>query len=84
MILTGCRKSCLIETTVVPVFKCTNPELVRSIQINFYQGTRVVGADIIRDFKVLEYKFYDTDPDLMVWRVYHVDRTWVEYRTRIE
>lgn len=60
------------------------------IEINFFEGQRVVMADAIFDFDFKdgvfkwEYKFYDTDPDLMVWRVFDIDRTFVEYKTIIQ
>lgn len=89
-ILTGCGRDCLIETTVPVEFKCDKPELLRSITVNFYQGSRVVMSDIIfgSDFKdgvfKLDYKFYDTDPDLLVWKVQEYGSGWVQYETIIK
>lgn len=61
------------------------------IEINFFQGSRVVRADVVQGTEFnngtffREYDFPDTNPDLMVWRVYHVDRSgWVQYETKIE
>lgn len=60
------------------------------IEINFFQGLRVVRADVVfgdefnNESFFREYDFPDTNPDLMIWRVYQVDRTWGEYRTKIE
>lgn len=92
MILAGCSKDpCVIETTVPVEFACENAEILKYISIHFMQGQRVVLADVVHgaDFKEGKfkwiYKFYDTDPDLMVWTVYQVDRSgWVQYETKIK
>lgn len=59
------------------------------IEVNFFQGARVVRADVVygNEFNnetfFRQYSFPDTDPDLMIWRVYNLDRTWIEYRTKL-
>lgn len=59
------------------------------MNLNFYQGQRIVMADIVHgyDFKdgVFKwvYKFYDTDPDRLIWRVYSSRQQWVDYYTQI-
>lgn len=77
--------------TAIPVsFYCENPEVLRFIELHFQQGERVVGADVVHagDFKdgvfKLKYRFEDTSPDLLVWRVYAIDKSFVEYKTIIK
>lgn len=82
----------MIETTVPVEYRCENPDSLRSISVNFFQDSRVVMSDIIfgSDFNKdgvykIDYKFYDTDPDLMVWRVAELNEAgWVQYETIIE
>lgn len=85
----GCSKPpCL--TTVVFQYKCNNLELLKSVELHFQQGDRIVLADIVHtwDFENGVYKwvyeFPDTNPDLLVWKVYAIDRTWMEYKTQIK
>lgn len=61
------------------------------IEVNFFQGSRVVLADVVFNIDFVdgiyqrEYEFTDTNPDLMIWKVYDVDRTgWVQYETVIK
>lgn len=63
----------------------------RFIEIHFKQGERVVRADVVFGFDFQDgifkrkYDFPDTSPDLMVWKVYHVDKSgWVQYETKIK
>lgn len=58
------------------------------IEINFFQGARVVLADAVHNFDSVykwEYIFPDTNPDLMIWRVYKYDQSgYVQYETKIK
>ena len=88
VILQGCSKGkCFVETKVPVSWFC--PDSIKFIEVHFFQGERIVGADVVYGSQFvngtfsLTYYFYDTDPDLMVWRVYQVDRKWVEYKTDI-
>lgn len=89
LILLGCAKeSCKIAVPVT--FFCHNIGQLRYIEVNFWQGERVVRADVVypayfKDgiFKI-KYTFYDTNPNLMVWRVYDINRTSKEYKTVIQ
>lgn len=66
------------------------PAEIRFIEIHFFQGARVVRGDIVYQFDFVDsvfsrlYEFPDTNPDLMIWRVYSIDRTSKEYQTVIK
>lgn len=91
MILAGCAKDpCRIEKTVPIEFRSIDSDKIWSINLHFQQGERVVMADIVHGFDFKDgvfkwvYVFDDTDPDLLVWRVYSDRNNWVEYRTIIK
>ena len=88
LIVLGCAKSpCVIA--VDATFNSPDYKSIRYIEVHFQQGERVVLADVIYDYEFkegvfyLRYYFYDTNPDLMVWKVYAIDRTSKEYKTKI-
>lgn len=88
-IISGCVKSPCIYSVDFQ-YKCENLELLQSVEIHFQQGERIVLADIVHswDFENAVYKwvyeFPDTNPDLLVWKVYATDKSFVEYRTWIK
>lgn len=89
VLILGCRKyPCRI---VVPAkFQCEEVQNLKYIIVHFYQGARPIMADVIYgvDFVdgvyEIEYEFFDTNPDLLLWRVYEYDRVgWTQYETKI-
>jgi len=63
---------------------------MKSLYVHFYQGQRLVLGDIIHgyDFKDGKfkwvYKFYDTDPDSMVWIIHDMNWNTKEFKTIIK
>lgn len=71
----------------VPVtYTCDNVDELLLIEVEFKQGKRYVGADVVHQndfvggvFK-LKYRFEDTSPDSIIWRVFALDRSRREFR----
>ncbi len=87
LLLMGCRKSDCVRVVGV-AFSCPKPEDIWIVELHFQQGERVVMADVVYPYEFtngvfkLDYRFYDTAPDILVWKVYSSRERWVEYRTK--
>jgi len=88
--LNACIKEpCFTEIRVPVTMLCKNTSNLKTISINFYQGSRPVGADIVNSSNFIQdtakyvYKFKDTDPDFITFKTYTLDGGWVEYGTHI-
>jgi len=88
-VTTCIKEPCFTEIRVPVTMFCKNTSNLKSIEIHFLQGDRVVGADIqnqsnfINDTSLIVYKFKDTDPDFVVFKTYTWDAGWAEYGTHI-
>jgi len=87
------------KATAIKYVKCgeislpypTKNKQVSFIEVHFFQGARVVAADVVfgNEFKDSifnrQYEFYDTNPDVMIWKVYDENRAgYVQYSTQIK
>jgi hypothetical protein len=89
-LLSRCSKDDCRTRTVKIEFNFPSIELLRSIEITFFEGERPVRGDIIHPYNFIEgrayneYPFEDTSPNRIVYRIYSYDGSWVEYEKEIK